>query len=47
MREHLQLVRDGILQIMTSPMPHRSGALSEQRCLLVSRNSSNMGGRAS
>jgi DNA-binding FadR family transcriptional regulator len=28
MREHLQLVRDGILQIMTGPMPHRSGALS-------------------
>jgi DNA-binding FadR family transcriptional regulator len=28
MREHLQLVRDGILQIMTSPMSTRDGASS-------------------
>jgi DNA-binding FadR family transcriptional regulator len=47
MREHLQLVRDGILQIMTSPMPHRSGTLSGITMSAGIKEQLQYGGRAS
>jgi DNA-binding FadR family transcriptional regulator len=47
MREHLQLVRDGILQIMTSPMPHRSGTLSGITMSADIKERLQHGGRAS